>query len=82
MFRDVNVTKYRKLLYSIQEYCKQRKESANLTAYIKKSPLTDFERGVIQGNHAAYNDILKTVHDMIRHAESDWNYMYCRNEEL
>ena len=80
MFRDINVTKYRKLLYSIQECCKQRKESTNLIAYTKKSPLTDFERGVIQGKHSAYNNVIKILHEMIECAYYYWENTKCREE--
>ena len=76
--RDVNIVKYRKLLAQIQDECSHQKQ----LLYTDKRCNTDHQRGVIQGKHAAYNDVIKMVHDMIWHAESDWNYMHCRDEEL
>lgn len=76
--RDSSVVKYRKLLSNIQDFCSCAKRNLNFAWYDKR--LTDFERGVIQGKHAAYNDILKKINKMIEFADVDWEQTKCREE--
>ncbi len=78
--RDINVVKYRKLLYNLQFFCKQKKRYLYKDFAGKGHLLTDFERGYIDGKHAAYNDVLREVHDMSNSAEYDWQSVHCREE--
>lgn len=91
--RDINVTKYRKILYKLQYFCKEAKRSGcgyydNGLFHItpmnnrinNKKKLTDFERGYIEGKHSAFNDVLRELHSMIVQAEYDWNRTHCREE--
>ena len=72
---EVNIKKYRKLLAEIQAFCSDKKKEANCSEC-----RTDNQNGVVQGKHAAYNEVLKLLHSMIRHAEYDWSYVKCRDE--
>ena len=79
--RNINIVKYRKLLYKLQIFCKTNK--SNLWRDIvlpKKSPLTDYERGYIAGQHSAYNKVLRETQSMITGAEYDWESVHCREE--
>lgn len=78
--RDANIVKYRKLLYNIQYFCSHEKWILSRTRYNKR--LTDFERGNIQGKHAAYNEVLRELHKAVEHADFDWEDMYCREEKV
>ena len=73
--RDINVTKYRKLLQQLQTYCSEAKN--NLTFQGR----TDHQRGYVDGRHAAYNDVLREIDQMIRWAEIDWKNTHCREED-
>lgn len=76
--RDINVTKYRKLLYNIQYFCSHAKWTLSRNYYSKR--LTDFERGVIQGKHTAYKEVLKELNKAIEYADIDWEHVHCREE--
>lgn len=78
--RDVNIVKYRKLLYKLQFFCKQKKSYLYKDFIFPKKRLTDFERGYINGKHAAYNDVLRKVDKMSQYAECDWESVHCREE--
>lgn len=78
--RDINVVKYRKLLRKLQYFCRTGK--SNLwNAYFNKKILTDYERGYIAGQHAAYNKVLREMESMVVCAEDDWNSVHCREEK-
>lgn len=80
--RNINVVKYRKLLYEIQFFCTNSKLNLwNNFMFSKKRYLTDFERGYFNGQHKAYNEIRKKVGSMIDDAEYDWDNMHCREEQ-
>ena len=76
--RDIEVVKYRKLLYNIVYFCANAKLTLSNTLYPKR--LTTFERGVIQGKHEAYNEVLKELHKAEWSAEFDWKNTHCREE--
>lgn len=80
--RNINIVKYRKLLYNLQYFCKENKSSLWLK-YIspKKRCLTDYERGWIAGQHAAYNEVLRETQRMMFFAEYDWDSVHCREEQ-
>lgn len=78
--RNINVVKYRKLLYELQFFCRQKKGYLYKDFVFPKKRLTDFERGYIDGKHAAYNDVLRKVNDMSNSAEYDWASVHCREE--
>lgn len=78
--RDANIVKYRKLLYNIQYFCSHEKWILSRTRYNKR--LTDFERGIIQGKHAAYNEVLRELHKAVEYADIDWEHMHCREEKV
>jgi len=78
--RNINVVKYRKLLYALQFYCRQAKGYLYKDFVFSKKILTDFERGYIAGKHAAYNDVLRELQKMSEHAEYDWDSVHCREE--
>lgn len=78
--RDINVTKYRKLLYNLQHFCSHEKWLLSRTRYNKI--YTDFERGIIQGKHSAYNEVLRELNRMVEDADFEWECMYCREEDL
>lgn len=77
--RDINVTKYRKLLYIMQHFCSREKWTLSRMSYNKS--LTDFERGIIQGKHAAYNKVLRKLDKMVEYADIDWDCVSCREED-
>lgn len=91
--KDSNIVKYRKLLYKLQYYCKHKKRQISFAprsggvyvydferGYSKKGePLTDFERGFLNGEHAAYNKVLRELHRMIEDAEFDWESIAVRD---
>ena len=79
--RNINVVKYRKLLYKLQFFCRQKKGYLYKDFAFPKKRLTDFERGYIDGKHAAYNDVLRKVQRMHELAEYDWDDVYCREEK-
>ena len=80
--RNINVVKYRKLLYEIQQFCKISKLNIWKNCVLpKKRQLTDYERGCLAGQQKAYNEVLRQVGAMIDSAEYDWNSVYCREEE-
>ena len=72
--RDINVTKYRKLLYPLQYFCSNAKRN------IKWDARTDFELGFINGKHAAYNEMLRELHKAVEYADIDWEHIHCREE--
>ena len=74
--RDVNVTKYRKLLYNLQYFCSHSKRLMTF-----QHCKTDYERGFVVGKHAAYNDVLREIAKMVRDANYDWDSMCCREEK-
>lgn len=79
--RNINVVKYRKLLYEVQFFCRTSKSKLwNSLVFPKKKYLTDYERGYIAGQHKAYNEVLRKVGTMIDTAEYDWDGMHCREE--
>lgn len=92
--RDINVTKYRKNLVYLQNFCTKAKRSGlgflEKNGILRSTPmndritkrknLTDFERGYIQGKHSAYNDVLIELHKMIEYADIDWENTHCREE--
>ena len=73
--RDINVTKYRKLLYSLQYFCIKAKRN------IKWNPETEFELGFINGKRAAYNEMLRKLHEAVKYADIDWKNVHCREEK-
>lgn len=73
--RDKNITKYRKLLQELQLYCKDKKSEIHI--HFNR---TDFERGRADGEHTAYNDVLRKLNDMINFAECDWENVKCRDD--
>ena len=75
--RDINVTKYRKLLYELQYFCKTSKRKI-YKGWTKNR--TDFERGFGEGKHAAYNEVLRELQKMVEYADVDWEHMHCREE--
>lgn len=80
--RNINVVKYRKLLYSLQYFCKSNKSKLwQEFRFPKKRHLTDYERGHIAGQHAAYNKVLREVESMMVFAEYDWDSVHCREEQ-
>lgn len=92
--RDINITKYRKNLVYLQNFCTKAKRSgleflekngifrsvSMNERIIKRKNLTDFERGYIQGKHSAFNDVLIELHKMIEYADIDWENTHCREE--
>ena len=81
--RDINVTKYRKLLHRIQYFCTTQKYmmSVYFTSRRKTTDtLTDYENGYLNGRHSAFNDVLRELEIMIRDANGDWNNTHCREE--
>lgn len=90
--RDSNIVKYRRLLYKLQFYCKNKKRQISFLSrsdtsddydfargYSKRGePLTNFERGFLHGEHAAYNKVLRELHQMIEDAEIDWENITVR----
>lgn len=78
--RDINIVKYRKLLYNIQYFCSHSKWTLSRTRYNKR--LTDFERGIIQGKHAAYNEVLRELNKAVEYADIDWEHVHCREEKI
>ena len=81
--RNINIVKYRKLLYKLQYFCRINK--SHLWAgfmFPNKKHLTDYERGWIAGQHAAYNKVLRELQSMMASAESDWDSMHCREEAM
>ena len=74
-YRDINITKYRKLLQQLQSYCSDAKDKLTFQGR------TDHQRGHVDGRHAAYNDVLRKLDEMIEYAETDWEHVYCREEE-
>ena len=77
--RDVNVTKYRKILQNLQLVFSSAKSELN-KGYFKKDKLTDFERGCIVGQHKAYKDILRELDLEVEVADSTWDIIHCREE--
>ena len=91
--RDINVVKYRKLLYNLQFFCScSKKELYKLLdkkvlqitlsgqKKYKTKKLTDFERGYIDGKHSAYNEVLRELQKMVEYADFDWEHIHCREE--
>lgn len=79
--RNINITKYRKLLYTLQFLCKSRKRDLHYNSLWNRNRLTDFERGRIEGMHAAYNDVLRKVQEMMEYADTEWDHIECRKAE-
>ena len=93
--RDKNIVKYRKLLYEIQYFCKSRKKEVSAIPRFRKKrfynnfgrqpdrlvSITDFERGVLDGQQEAYNEVLRKLQEMVEQAEIDWENMRVRNNE-
>lgn len=79
--RNTSIVKYRKLLQSLQEFCREQKSHLYCDMIRPKKTLTQFERGRLDGQHAAYNKVIKELHSMIEFAETDWNNMSCRDEK-
>lgn len=77
--RDINVTKYRKILQEIQFIFSSTKSELN-KGYFKKDKLTDFERGCIVGQHKAYKDVLKMLDMKVAVADFTWDRTHCREE--
>lgn len=77
--RDINVTKYRKLLQELQGYYSDAKRELN-KGYLEKDSLTDFERGLIVGQHKAYKDVLKLLDTEVEFADINWKHTHCREE--
>ena len=42
---------------------------------------TDYERGFVAGKHAAYNDVLRELHQRMKHTDYYWNGTHCREEK-
>lgn len=78
--RDINVTKYRKLLYNIQYFCSRAKWLL-YKDFGNQGGMTDFQRGFINGKHAAYNEVLRKLEESVRFADYDWNGVSCREEK-
>lgn len=74
--RDINIVKHRKLLDEIQQFCSCAKQKTN---FMHRT--TDYERGFVAGKHAAYNDVLRELHQRMRHADYYWNGTHCREEK-
>jgi len=74
--RSINIKKYRKLLYNLQYFCSRSKRLMNF-GHCK----TDYERGFVNGKHAAYNDVLREIAKMVRDADYDWDSVHCREEK-
>ena len=93
--RDKNIVKYRKLLYEIQCFCKSRKKEISAIPRFRKKryynnfgrqpdrlvSITDFERGVLDGQQEAYNEVLRKLQKMVEQAEIDWKNMKVRSNE-
>ena len=75
--RDINVTKYRKLLQRLQYFCSHAKWTMSREQH---GGGTDFERGFEAGRHAAYNEMLRELGRAIDNADLDWEHMRCREE--
>ena len=75
--RDINVTKYRKLLQELQWYCSDLK---SLIGSGFERQRTDFERGYINGQHAAYKKVLQKLDKAIENADIYWECTRCREE--
>jgi hypothetical protein len=71
--RDINVTKYRKLLQQLQYFCSLGK-AKDLCEH------SDFERGFAIGRRAAYNEVLRKLSQAIDYADLDWEHTHCREE--
>lgn len=67
--RDISITKHRKILEGLQKFCSMKKEQAKL-----KDCNTDFTRGIVDGEHMAYNEVLRELHSLIQYAENNWLY--------
>ena len=80
--RDIKIVKYRKLLQKLQNFCRQGKVELDADIFSSKHNLTDFEKGLITGQHMAYNDVLRKIERMRRDAEFDWKTVTCREETL
>lgn len=79
--RNINVVKYRKLLRELQCFCRTKKSYLwKDFMYPNKHYLTDYERGYIAGQHAAYNETLRELETKVVHAEIDWDSVHCREE--
>ena len=78
---NINVTKYRRLLYDIQYFCANKKWHLSKDFW-NQGGLTDFQRGFINGKHAAYNDVLRRLEKEVRYADINWENVHCREEEL
>lgn len=78
--RNIPIVKYRKLLETLQRFCREQKSHLYCDMIRPKKTPTEFERGVIDGKHAAYNSVMKELHAMIEYAETDWDYTSCREE--
>lgn len=77
--RNINVTKYRKLLYKLQFFCKQQKFLLSKDFFKQRSG-TDYENGFFNGKHAAYNEVLRELEQSVQCAEYDWRSVDCREE--
>lgn len=77
--RDINVTKYRKLLYKFQLFCKQQKFLLS-EDFFKQRSCTDYENGFFNGKHAAYNKVLRELENLVRYADDNWRSVHCREE--
>ena len=76
--RDINVTKYRKLLQQLQYFCSSAKWTMSRE---HRGGGTDFERGFEAGKHAAYNEVLRKLSQAIDYADLDWTHTHCREED-
>ena len=70
MEKIFTIKEYRKILQKIQLFCSDMKSETNKD-WNKKKRLTDFERGIIQGKHSAYNEVNRKLDEMVRFAEYD-----------
>ena len=80
--RNIKIVKCWKLLQKLQNFCRQGKVELGVEIFSSKHNLTDFEKGLITGQHMAYNDVLRQIKRMCRDAEFDWKAVTCREETL
>lgn len=84
--RDINIAKCRKILGYLQNSCSIQKNQLYQFYHEDEhgnshgANLTDFERGIVAGKHAAYNHVIKEIHYMIKNADKIWNTTTCREE--
>ena len=78
--RDINVTKYRKILQKLQLVFSSAKWMLSMY-YKNQDGLTDFARGDINGQHTVYNKVLRVLDKEIAIADATWNDTHCREEK-